>query len=53
MNCGNLRAVAHALRTKWPTREITIAADNDAWTDGRNQINGVYQQDVEFNKRRF
>jgi hypothetical protein len=25
----------------------------DAWTDGRNQINSVYQQDVEFNKRKF
>jgi len=32
MNCGNLPAVASALRAKWPTREIIIAADNDAWT---------------------
>ena len=34
MNAGNLKAVAEALRAKWPEREIVIAADNDAWTDG-------------------
>jgi putative DNA primase/helicase len=32
MNCGNLPAVAKALRAKWPGREIIIAADNDQWT---------------------
>lgn len=32
MNCGNLKAVAEALRAKWPEREIIIAADNDAFT---------------------
>jgi putative DNA primase/helicase len=34
MNCGNLPAVAVALRAKWPAREFVLAADNDAWTDG-------------------
>ena len=34
MNCGNLPAVAGALRAKWPQREIILAADNDAWTPG-------------------
>jgi putative DNA primase/helicase len=33
MNCGNLLAVSKALREKYPSREIIIAADNDAWTD--------------------
>ena len=33
-SCGNLAAVAAALRAKWPTRELILAADNDAWTDG-------------------
>ena len=32
MDCGNLPAVAKALREKWPEREIIIAADNDAFT---------------------
>lgn len=34
MNCGNLKATAEALRRKWPDRQLVIAADNDAWTDG-------------------
>jgi putative DNA primase/helicase len=34
MNCGNLLAVAQALRRKWPNREIVIAADNDQFTEG-------------------
>ncbi len=34
MNCGNLPAVAEALRAKWPAREIIIAADCDQWTAG-------------------
>ncbi|MBI4328198.1 MAG: DUF3631 domain-containing protein [Chloroflexi bacterium] len=34
MNCGNLLAVAQALRRKWPDRDIVIAADNDQFTDG-------------------
>ncbi len=34
MNCGNLKAVAEALRVKWSKRDIIIAADNDQWTDG-------------------
>lgn len=34
MNAGNLLAVAKALREKLPSREIIIAADNDAWTEG-------------------
>src|SRR6266496_5503173 len=34
MYCTNLRAVAEALRAKWPTREIIVAADNDQFTDG-------------------
>jgi len=34
MDCGNLLAVAKALREKWPARDIIIAADNDAFTDG-------------------
>ena len=33
MNCANLPAVAKALRSKWPQREIILAADNDQWTD--------------------
>lgn len=34
MNAGNLLAVAKSLREKFAAREIIIAADNDAWTDG-------------------
>lgn len=34
MNCGNLPAVAGALRAKWPAREFILAADNDQWTPG-------------------
>jgi len=34
MHCGNLMAVARALRQKFPSREIVVAADNDAWKDG-------------------
>jgi len=34
MNAGNVMAVAKALRERWQTREIIIAADNDAWTAG-------------------
>ncbi len=36
MNCGNLLPVAKALRQKWSEREITIAADNDAFTVGKD-----------------
>lgn len=38
MNCGNLPAVASALRAKWPQREMILAADNDAWTPGNPGI---------------
>lgn len=34
MNCGNLLPTAKALRAKFPDREIIVAADNDAWTEG-------------------
>src|SRR5205823_827934 len=34
MHCGNLLAVAKAMRAKWPKREIILAADNDQWTNG-------------------
>jgi len=34
MNCGNLLAVVKALRERFPSREIIVAADNDVWTDG-------------------
>jgi putative DNA primase/helicase len=34
LNCGNLLAVAQALREKFPVREIIICADNDQFTDG-------------------
>jgi putative DNA primase/helicase len=34
MNAGNLLAVAQAIRGKWPQREIIVAADSDAWTEG-------------------
>ncbi len=34
MNCGNLPAVAVALRAKWPAREFILAADSDQWTAG-------------------
>lgn len=34
MHCGNLLAVAKALRQKFPAREIIIAADDDRWTEG-------------------
>lgn len=33
MNAGNLLAVAKALRERFPSREIIIAADNDQFTD--------------------
>ncbi len=33
MNCANLKSVAEDLRSKWPDREIIVAADNDQWTD--------------------
>lgn len=34
MHAGNLLAVAQALRSKWPDRDIIIAGDNDQFTDG-------------------
>ena len=34
MNCGNLLAIAVALRKNFPSREIIIAADNDQFADG-------------------
>jgi len=34
LHCGNLLAVAQAIRAKCPEREIVIAADSDQWTDG-------------------
>jgi putative DNA primase/helicase len=34
MNCGNMLAVAQAMRAKWPDREIIVAADNDQFTNG-------------------
>ena len=34
MNCGNLLAVSKALRDKFPSRDLIIAADCDHWTDG-------------------
>ena len=34
MNCGNLLAVAKALRKQWPNKDIIIAADNDQFTEG-------------------
>ena len=34
MNCGNLLGVAKALRSKSPKRDIIIAGDNDAFTEG-------------------
>lgn len=33
-NAGNLKAVAGGLRDKYPSISITIAADNDQWTEG-------------------
>lgn len=33
-NAGNLEPVARAMRHAFPRARITIAADNDAWTDG-------------------
>src|ERR1017187_2032279 len=44
LNCGNLLAVAKALRAKCPEREIVVAADNDAFTtdkDGRPNNPGI------------
>ena len=32
MNAGNLIAVAKSLRTRFPERDIILAADNDQWT---------------------
>lgn len=37
MNCGNLLPVAKALRDKYPTRLIIIAADNDRFTKKNNE----------------
>lgn len=34
MHCGNLLAVAQALRAKWPRREFIVATDNDQFTEG-------------------
>jgi putative DNA primase/helicase len=34
ISSGNLLAVAQSLRRKWPQREIIIASDNDAYTQG-------------------
>jgi len=34
MYCGNLLDVAKAVRELWSQREVIIAADNDAFTDG-------------------
>jgi phage/plasmid primase-like uncharacterized protein len=33
-NAGNLLPVAQAMRAAYPSTRITIAADNDQWTDG-------------------
>ena len=33
-HCGNLLDVAKAIRELWPQREIIVAADDDAFTDG-------------------
>ncbi len=33
-NCGNLKPVAQAIREKYPSTEIIICSDNDAWTEG-------------------
>ena len=33
-NCGNLEAVARALREKLPKARLILCADDDAWTDG-------------------
>ena len=33
-NAGNLEPVARAMRAMFPAASITIAADNDAWTEG-------------------
>lgn len=44
MNCDNLMAVAQAMRRQWTSREIIIAADNDAFTkdkDGNPQNPGL------------
>ena len=32
MDCHNLKAVAEAMRIKWPERQIIIASDNDAFS---------------------
>jgi len=34
MNCGNLPAVAKALRARWPACELIVAADDDRETPG-------------------
>jgi len=34
MDCGNILPVSQAVRLKYPTRTIIIAADNDQFTDG-------------------
>jgi putative DNA primase/helicase len=31
-DAGNLKAVAHAIRRKWPAATILLLADNDRWT---------------------
>jgi putative DNA primase/helicase len=38
MHAGNLLAVSKSLREKFPSREIIVCADNDAWTDGNPGI---------------
>ncbi len=33
-NAGNLLAVCRAIRSKYPDKHLTVAADNDRWTEG-------------------
>jgi hypothetical protein len=43
MDCGNLRAVAEAIRQRFPKRQIILAADNDKSGAGLESANRAAQ----------
>jgi putative DNA primase/helicase len=42
-NCGNLVAVARALRAKFPRLRFVVCADNDAGTPGNPGLTAAHQ----------
>jgi len=49
--CGNLPTVAKALREKFPTRSIILAADNDRWNEKNSGLTKATEAASEINAR--